>query len=437
MDHDPTPSVSGRGVELRGSSLQPYQGPRPSPARRWAYPLVAFLAVQIICNATLCFLNLRERHNQQLRLTSTPPSASSVNDTLDSIRSIGRISQVAGIVTTVLLIVWILQRRSRSRRQMFGESSVEPSLWRATPRPLLIIIWAAWALALGLGVAASSSEHLHMLVRDFVHYRALLAGGDAARVVYLTALAILVVLMTRRQDQRERATAPGTHTFDTVHPTSVARWEDDPAGVHHYRYWDGHTWTEHVADNGVVTQDPILNGNVRELRCPACATLTPANAGLESVSCNGCGRPVHDTPNENAPTSDGHRDTLWIHPPDSGESADDCAQWFVERLTVAIGQSAHKPIRVEVADFELLELDAHTLTRPESRRVNKLMTRIAPAIRAALETDRQGAQKAGSLDPNTGLPSSWTEYHRRASDALRYPVAAELAAVIAGFDQDQ
>ena len=395
MDHDPTPRLSGRGVGLRGSSPQPYQGPRPSPARRWAYPLVAFLAVQIICNATLCFLNLRERHNQQLRLTSTPPSASSVNDTLDSIRSIGRISQVAGIATTVLLIVWILQRRSRSRRQMFGESSVEPSLWRATPRPLLITIWASWALALGLGIAASSSEHLHMLVRDFVHYRALLAGGDAARVVYVTALGVLVILMTRRQDQRERATTRGTHTFDTVHPTSVARWEDDPTGVHHYRYWDGNTWTEHVADNGVVSQDPTI---IR--------------------------------------TDDEDDATLWIHPPDSDESADDCAQWFVERLTVAIGQSANKAIRVDFADFELLERDAHTLTRPESRRVNKLMTRIAPTIRAALETDRQGAQKAGSLDRNTGLPSSWTEYHRRALDALRYPVAAELAAVIAGFEDD-
>ena len=185
-----------------------------------------------------------------------------MTDTLDSIRSIGRISEVAGIATTVLLFIWILQRRSRSRRQVFGESSVEPSLWRATPRPLLIIIWASWAIAIGFGVAASSSDHVHMLIRDFVHFRTLVAAGDAARVVYLTAIAILVILMTRRQDRRERATAPGTHTFDTVHPTSVARWKDDPAGVHHYRYWDGHTWTEHVADNGVVSQDPTITRDV-------------------------------------------------------------------------------------------------------------------------------------------------------------------------------
>ena len=391
----------------------------------------------MICNATLCVLNVRERHYQQLRLTSTPPSASSVTDTLDSIRSIGRISDVAGIATTVLLFIWILQRRSRSRRQVFGESSVEPSLWRATPRPLLIIIWASWAIAIGFGVAASSSDHVHMLIRDFVHFRTLVAAGDAARVVYLTAIAILVILMTRRQDRRERATAPGTHTFENVHPTSVARWKDDPAGVHHYRYWDGHTWTEHVADNGVVSQDPTITRNVRELRCPACATVTPANAGMESIACKGCGQSLRDTPKENAPTAVEHDDTLWIHAPDSDESADECAQWFVERLIVAIGQSANKTSQIGEADFELLELDAHKLTGPESRRVNKLMTRIAPAIRAALEADRQGAQQAGSLDRTTGLPSSWTEYHRRASDALRYPVAAELAAVIAGFDQDQ
>ena len=156
----------------------------------------------MICSATLCFLNLRERRYQQLRLTSTPPSASSVTNTLDSIRSIGRISEVAGIATTVLLFIWILQRRSRSRRQVFGESSVEPSLWRATPRPLLTIIWASWAIAIGFGVAASSSDHVHMLIRDFVHFRTLVAAGDAVRVVYLTAIAILVILMTRRQDRR-------------------------------------------------------------------------------------------------------------------------------------------------------------------------------------------------------------------------------------------
>jgi hypothetical protein len=278
------------------SSPPPYQGPRPSPARRWAYALVAFAAVAMICNAALCFFNLRERHYQQLRLTTTAPSAASIHDTLDSIRSIGRIGNVAGIATTVLVIIWILQRRARSRRQMFGESSVEPSLWRATPRPLLIIIWASWALAIGFGMAASSSVHAHMLVRDFVHDRSLVAAGDAARVVYLTAIVILVILMTRRQDRRERATAPGTATFHTEHPTAVARWADDPAGVHHYRYWDGHTWTEHVADNGIVSQDPTVTRDVSELRCPACATLTPANAEVVSITCNGCGRTLLNRP---------------------------------------------------------------------------------------------------------------------------------------------
>jgi hypothetical protein len=94
-----------------------------------------------------------------------------------------------------------------------------------------------------------------MLIRDFIHYRTLLAAGDATRVVYLIALAILVVRMTRRQDQRERATTPGTPSALTAQ-LSVARWRDDPDGVHHYRYWDGHTWTEYVADDGIVSQDP-------------------------------------------------------------------------------------------------------------------------------------------------------------------------------------
>jgi hypothetical protein len=87
-----------------------------------------------------------------------------------------------------------------------------------------------------------------------------------------------------------------------------------------------------------------------------------------------------------------------------------------------------------VADFDLLELNALNLTVHESRRVTKMMIRIAPAIRAALAADQADARRAGLLDLATGLPTSWTEYYRRATDAPRYPVAAELAAVIAHFD---
>ncbi len=37
----------------------------------------------------------------------------------------------------------------------------------------------------------------------------------------------------------------------------AAGWFPDPAARHEYRYWDGTSWTEHVADRGVAGLDPL------------------------------------------------------------------------------------------------------------------------------------------------------------------------------------
>lgn len=36
-----------------------------------------------------------------------------------------------------------------------------------------------------------------------------------------------------------------------------AAWHPDPAGKHDHRWWDGQRWTEHVADAGVASVDPL------------------------------------------------------------------------------------------------------------------------------------------------------------------------------------
>jgi hypothetical protein len=38
---------------------------------------------------------------------------------------------------------------------------------------------------------------------------------------------------------------------------SGAGWFADPAGRHQARYWDGGAWTDHVADDGVVSADRL------------------------------------------------------------------------------------------------------------------------------------------------------------------------------------
>lgn len=40
-------------------------------------------------------------------------------------------------------------------------------------------------------------------------------------------------------------------------PTVPSGWKSDPTGRHQFRYWDGFTWTEGVADSGVQSTDPV------------------------------------------------------------------------------------------------------------------------------------------------------------------------------------
>ncbi len=42
-----------------------------------------------------------------------------------------------------------------------------------------------------------------------------------------------------------------------------ADWYPDPTGRHQYRYWDGATWTEHVADGGESGLDPLATADER------------------------------------------------------------------------------------------------------------------------------------------------------------------------------
>jgi hypothetical protein len=41
-------------------------------------------------------------------------------------------------------------------------------------------------------------------------------------------------------------------------PAWPASWHPDPLKRHELRYWNGSTWTEHVADGEVLTTDPPI-----------------------------------------------------------------------------------------------------------------------------------------------------------------------------------
>ena len=43
-------------------------------------------------------------------------------------------------------------------------------------------------------------------------------------------------------------------SLGTPHPPA---WAPDPTGRHQWRWWGGVAWTDHVADDGVATEDPL------------------------------------------------------------------------------------------------------------------------------------------------------------------------------------
>jgi Protein of unknown function (DUF2510) len=45
--------------------------------------------------------------------------------------------------------------------------------------------------------------------------------------------------------------------FPTGPPEWAPAWHPDPQGRHELRYWDGARWSEHVADRGVASWDPV------------------------------------------------------------------------------------------------------------------------------------------------------------------------------------
>ena len=63
--------------------------------------------------------------------------------------------------------------------------------------------------------------------------------------------------------------------------TTTAGWHPDPAGDHHYRYWDGTGWTDKVADGGVTSIDPLTTAHPAPTEvgadrpAPAVAEVTP------------------------------------------------------------------------------------------------------------------------------------------------------------------
>lgn len=75
---------------------------------------------------------------------------------------------------------------------------------------------------------------------------------------------VVDVTLPRGYEWKSSIDIPGWGTFPgqastTEQPACVtpAAWYADPLGRHQYRYWDGASWTDHVADDGRASVDPL------------------------------------------------------------------------------------------------------------------------------------------------------------------------------------
>jgi len=89
------------------------------------------------------------------------------------------------------------------------------------------------------GIAALCVGGLLVLFSLFGLLRGLAGIGTAGLLVILSGLPM-------------RSTAPADSTS-----TLPASWYTDPTGRNDLRYWDGTTWTEHVATGGGSSADPV------------------------------------------------------------------------------------------------------------------------------------------------------------------------------------
>ena len=83
------------------------------------------------------------------------------------------------------------------------------------------------------------------------------------------ALVAMIGLGQCTATRRELAAAPAAAAWPPQAPgvavpqpavgaAQPPNWYPDPAGHHQMRFWDGTTWSSHVSDGGVQSEDPLV-----------------------------------------------------------------------------------------------------------------------------------------------------------------------------------
>ena len=82
-------------------------------------------------------------------------------------------------------------------------------------------------------------------------------AGDKAQVAVQCGSCGASVTFGQPLPLDANAAAPSAQSAQSGSVTVKADWLTDPVGRHQYRYWDGTSWTDHVADDGNASVDPL------------------------------------------------------------------------------------------------------------------------------------------------------------------------------------
>jgi Protein of unknown function (DUF2510) len=78
--------------------------------------------------------------------------------------------------------------------------------------------------------------------------RVLALALPAALILFGVGLALVVIVAVRRHRASHPLPTPTPWPGTAGYGAVPAGWFPDPGRAHQLRYWDGQTWTEHVAD---------------------------------------------------------------------------------------------------------------------------------------------------------------------------------------------
>ena len=81
------------------------------------------------------------------------------------------------------------------------------------------------------------------------------------------------------ETEPNRADAISVISADQTDSPHDPQWLEDPTGHHQYRYWDGKRWTEHTADDGTTSDDPLKSSEQAAPSPPMSPATTKQDSG--------------------------------------------------------------------------------------------------------------------------------------------------------------